>query len=229
MARKSGVISQQLAQGDEAWTTHSGWWSTNHSLRVTEHEPLAQGDGARTTHSGWQSTNHSLRVTEHELLTLNDVVHQKRPQRVNSSLRMMWHGTAIDNGCSVRGLSTHASTPIKLLLRNGWPTCCCIPWRISLTLKPVFTMHAAVNEIKWLYPQNICSLMQNNSGDIAKFNRQWNKHCRKSVILPAHLCTCHVVHRFKIRANVKTFFFKVHLLPDLLWFPVGQSSKLPKI
>ena len=59
----------------------------------------------------------------------------------------------------------------------------------------------------WLYPQNSYNLMQNNPGDITKFNRKWNKHCRKSTSLPARLCTCHLVHRLVVRANVITVFF----------------------
>ena len=138
--------------------------------------------------------------------------------------------------CSASGLSTHASTPIKWLIRNGWPGCCCTLERIPLTLKHVFTAHAAVNEIKWIheikwhYPQKSCSLMQNNPGDIAKFNCPWNKHCIKSAILPARLRTCQVVHRFGVHTSVITFFFKGPFFkPDLLWFPVEYLEKPPKI
>jgi len=50
------------------------------------------------------------------------------------------------------GFSTQASTPIKCFIRNGWPDCCCMPYRIPLTLNLVLPKLAAVNEIK-----GICS------------------------------------------------------------------------
>ena len=164
-------------------TTRSGWRSTNHLLRVTEHEPLAQGDWVRTTHSGWRSTNESLRVTEHKPLALNDVVFNS----VSSEWTIRSEGRSVVPLSTVKhltsGLSTHVSTPIKWLIRNGWPGYRYISWRIALTLKPVFTTHAAVNEIKWICSTNdfihrSCRLMQNNPGDIAKFDRPWSTHCR---------------------------------------------------
>ena len=114
---------------------------------------------------------------------------------------------------SASGKSTHASTPIKWLIMNGWLGCHFISYRIPFTWKLAPSAHTAVHEIKWIhskndYPQKSCSLMQNNPGDISKFNHPWNKHCRKSAILPALLCTRHVVHRFEVCANVITFVLK---------------------
>ena len=191
MAGKLGVISQQLAQGDgtatyhsEWWSrnTRSGWWSTNHSLSVMEHEALAQGYGARTTRSGWQSTNHSLRVTEHEPLSQLDGGWTTHSWwwSMNHSLMVMEHepltlndvaGKSVCNEwkihseghsmvplsterCSTSGLNTRASTLIKLLIRSGWPVCCCVPYWIPLIFKPVFTAHAAVNVMKWIRSNN---------------------------------------------------------------------------
>jgi len=50
-------------------------------------------------------------------------------------------------GVQAIGLSTQASTPIKWLIRNGWPGCGCTPYRIPLTLKPVFATPASVKQI----------------------------------------------------------------------------------
>ena len=98
-----------------------------------------------TTRSKWRRMNHSLRMTWH-----------CQSVRSGWAIHSEWHSVLPLStvGHSASGLSTQSSTPIKWLMRNGWKGCGCIPYRIPLTLKPVFTTAAAVKENKWICSNN---------------------------------------------------------------------------
>ena len=65
-----------------------------------------------------------------------------------------WTALRSTVGHSASSLITQASTPIKCLIRNGWPGCGCISYRIPLTLKPVFTEPVAVKKLNWICSDN---------------------------------------------------------------------------
>ena len=88
-------------QNDGASTTCFGWWSTEHSLMMTDYGALVHEDGLRSTRSWWRIMEHSLRITEHSLsitdygaLPQDDAPGSTRTDDWARSTHSDWRGSA---------------------------------------------------------------------------------------------------------------------------------------